>query len=668
MPNVLALVDALYWHASRSRPLLWWMGFLVWLAVGVRLTLTTGLTARGVLDDVAFACAWAVPFVLLEALPRAGRVVVQGALALGTAAAVLADTLHYRFFHAFVNFESILLAREMTAAATSVRDLVTAVVVAWGIVVPIALMSCALVASGGYRSRRTSWASVVLIALATFAWAGRRVTGEATLAPAHTNPLLLVARQAFLGASFDTMGSDEEVLADARRDIGAVFNAPPEREYLRGTSERHPLLRLPTSRVPREERARPNVVLLLMESVREYEARASDAGASEIMPSLSRLAERGLTALHHYAIGHQTVRGEGPILCGIVDHFGGAPIYVRYPSVRIKCLPEILRDDGYATHWISSFSRDYFNKQSFLSQHGVERFHDMREVKRGSGRPWVGWGPADEDLMAYATRILSRSKEPFFAEVMTVSNHHPFDHRYPISPPREAGDVRHAKLYRDYLRGVHYTDHSIGAFFELAKDEPWFENTIFVITGDHGTPAAPHELDDENNPTAPIELFYRSPLVVLGPGIEPRKLDVVSSHVDIAPTVLDLLGLTAPNSFAGVSLLADIAPEDRFALFTSEDRWHIRQGNRYCYAIGRGCLDDGFPRCPGDMGELPAGHACFQTERDLLDFADDTLGPALEVFGGEAAHRMLWRGDRIVRLTRMLLQQDSVYPYREPSD
>lgn len=648
------------WYLRRHGPLLGWLTFLVWLAWGVRATLTTEITMGSVLDDLGFVLLAAVLFASAEQLDRVARIATQSGLALLLLVAVLIDTLHFRFFGSYVSAEDVFIAGEMGAAAGSILDLLTPWVVVCGVLVPLALIGLAIRATARFRRRRPGWGLLGLVAAGGGALLLHSAVVGGLATAAYNNPVMLFGRQLAFGSVSGESLSDDEQWERVREHADEAYNWPDPEEWMLGEDPEHPLLKIPAQASAPERRH--NVVVLLMESVRAYETREG-LGSDSVTPNVDRLMDEGLSTTDYYHVGHQTVRGEGAVLCSTFTHFGGAPIYVRFAGVRMKCLPEILRDHGYDTYWISSFRSDYFNKQEFLSRHGVDRFHDMSDFRGELTRPRIGWGPADEDLAQYAVDVLGRSERPFFASIMTLSNHHPFDHPYPIPDPPAASDPRHDRLYRNYLRGVHYTDHGVGRFFELAREQDWFDDTIFVVTGDHGTMSFPGWLDRDRHPAQEIELFYRGVLAITGPGVPKRRLPMVSSQVDVAPTVLDLLGIRAPNSFMGVSLLGDTPPAERFAVFASATEWNIRQADRYCYAVGTNCLDEGYPSCPAGISRTAAAHACFATDHDLLRVEDARVGPSLRLLPDTEAASLSTRGERVTRFTNFLLEQDAIYPY-----
>jgi arylsulfatase A-like enzyme len=245
---------------------------------------------------------------------------------------------------------------------------------------------------------------------------------------------------------------------------------------------------------------------------------------------------------------------------------------------------------------------------------------------------------------------------------MTLSNHHPFNYAYSATPPAHSIDLSEPEIYRNFLRGSYYTDHAVGQLFKKAARRPWFEQTIFVIASDHGIRVHPRALNKRTNPAQEKEIFYRSPLLILGPNIQPRRLDIVASQIDVAPTLLDLLNIQATHSFMGTSLLADVPAQKRFAIMSASNDWNIRIGNRYCYATNRPCLQDGFPACPDAFEPTPRQHACFQTDKDLLKLGDPQVGPSMQLLSDDQTQELTLHGDRLVRFTRFLYQNDAVFP------
>jgi phosphoglycerol transferase MdoB-like AlkP superfamily enzyme len=341
-----------------------------------------------------------------------------------------------------------------------------------------------------------------------------------------------------------------------------------------------------------------------------------------------------------------------------------APVYIRHPDLDIRCLPEILRERGYSRHWISAYRSSYANKERFLKGHGVERVHDAQSMNpRRARHPKVGWGMGDVDMFEQALEKIGRFREPFFVEIMTLSNHHPFDHDYDIDFPEALGAVPGDSHYRNYLRGMHYTDRAVGGFIEAAREMPWFSRTLFVIVGDHAVRAyPPARTGDSLGPVLETEVYFRERLILYGPGwLAPAIHPAVGSQIDVAPTLLELLDIRADNSFMGVSLFADLPADRRFALMNIGHVWNMRIGDHYCYSVGYSCFERVFPRCPEGVVPSSEGHTCFAATGDLLLHPDlagvgdpnpFTSLDALERF------RILDRAERIMELNRVLIEHD----------
>ena len=380
-------------------------------------------------------------------------------------------------------------------------------------------------------------------------------------------------------------------------------------KYERKTDADPPFASEPVGGAKAPER-KLNIVFILMESV--VAAASGSYGADpSFTPNFDVLAADGLLAANFYANGSQTVRGELASLCSYYPNYRGGPIYTRYHKTKMTCLPEILKGFGYETMWISSYKKSYSKKGRFLRRHGVKKIYDLAAMPPGYKK--IGWGPSDEDLFESAAARLGEAAEPFFAEIMTLSNHHPFSWPYPSNAHAPKGGF--GAEYENYMRGNYYTDYAIGRFFERVRESEWFSRTIFVITGDHGI----WLFDEDKGPVEKQEAYFRVPFLIYAPGIvEPRVFEDVASQVDIAPTLLDLIGASASNTFVGRSLLAD-SDEPRFALMLHDRQWNIRRGNEYCYEVGEQCFYEHIPWCPKGYKKDPNQPvSCFVFNGDLL--------------------------------------------------
>lgn len=388
-----------------------------------------------------------------------------------------------------------------------------------------------------------------------------------------------------------------------------------------------PYLRVPTSPVrslPSSERW--NVIYLQLETFRGV-----DMGflrphlRPSPTPALDRLSRspRVATWTRALSFGMPSINGLFATHCSI------APPSQRYITTFTKthllCLPELLRARGYRTEMFNGGDTDWDDSSPWIRRwyDRLWRFPEARQRDRAIFR-----------AAAVRIRQLGRSDRPFFAAVVSVSNHTPFRSKEP------ALDIAgHDTLAARILNTTHYTDDVVGEFIAGLRDEPWFDRTLIVITGDHGYNVGEHDTNPGRH-----DLFRESvwvPLIIAGahPRLPAGAQEVPASLLDVAPTLADLLGLRVANPWQGHSLLAvNTSGETYFgfrdSLFAETPRWSA-------------------VRDPNDGRTL-----LYRSPQDWLQ-RDDLAGrhPAL-------ARRLLAHADRTRRLNDYLLHNDLVW--RDP--
>lgn len=429
--------------------------------------------------------------------------------------------------------------------------------------------------------------------------------------------------------------------------------------YRTSLDPKYPLIKVPDPCVPFDAlldidpNRRPNIVLVVLESIRAYEMGAYGSRPS-YTPNLDAIASDGLIVKNFYATGYQTVRGEFALLASLHDIYCGASVYVLRPNIQIQTLPMILKDHGYSTTWVHSLKRTFHNANAFLAPHGIDQMYDRTGMPHFSK---VNFGPSDEDLFDYALQIMDQQRQPFFIEILTLSNHYPFDGPYSTAdqtPPIEDPDP----IYRNFCKGTFYADYAIGRFMEKVRSKPYFDQTLFIFTSDHGVWVFP-----KGKPLHTIqrqEIFSRIPLIFYGPAyIRPGVLDVVGSQLDVAPTILHMLGIRQRNAFTGNSLLEDVPKESRFALTLHTYGWNLRVGDMRIYNVGEEFQRSFTTHAPGRLRRAKASsYTMVQTTADLLF---DPLPVKQDPFGPPVTSDWVRRvREHLVALNNLKLQ-DRVY-------
>ncbi len=302
-----------------------------------------------------------------------------------------------------------------------------------------------------------------------------------------------------------------------------------------------PYWRVPTGPPPAPERW--NVIYLQLETFRGLEMGALNPGSGRsATPFLDSLATGPDAALWTRAtsFGMPSINGLFASHCSIMSP--SRRYITSFTGVRFLCLPALLRERGYRAEMYNGGDTDWDNSSPFIARwyDRLVRFPEARGADRIIFR-----------AAAREIRRLGRSGRPFFATIVSVSNHAHFRTREPALDI--AGQATPAQRIRNT---THYMDDVVRELVESLRAEPWFARTLIVITGDHGYNAGEHGL-----PAGRQDLYRESvwvPLIIAGahPRLPRGRHDTPASLLDIAPTIADLLGLRIANPWQGHSLLA----------------------------------------------------------------------------------------------------------------
>lgn len=317
--------------------------------------------------------------------------------------------------------------------------------------------------------------------------------------------------------------------------------------------------RLAEGRLDRSFPARPdglgrlNVVLITSESFGAEFSRLHGSDR-DWTPEFDALARQGIWFSRAYASGTRTVRGLEAISASIPP-IPTVSILRRPGFEHVATLGEVLQANGYHTTFMYGGYGYFDNMNAFFAANGYEVID--RTGLTDTPRFENVWGIADEDLfdgvIAHADR-LARTGQPFFIHVMTTSNHKPFTFRAGL----ESLGVKREGGGRE--SGVRYADYAQGRFMRQAAKRPWFDDTVFIIVADHG--ARVYGRDE-----IPIR-SYEIPLLFYSPRhLAPREVDTLTSQIDIAPTLLGLLGLPYTAPWFGRDILHD-GQSARLAFFS----------------------------------------------------------------------------------------------------
>ncbi len=417
------------------------------------------------------------------------------------------------------------------------------------------------------------WRPMIAIVVIAITLAGARSTlGHRPLNPAmvsfSTDPLVnsLVLNSSYsLFFAIKQMGSEE--------DASKMYGNLPEQEIIatiRRESGRAPSIFKDTN-IPSLSfnqatfQGKPkNLVIILEESLG---ARfVGNLGGLPLTPNIDALATQGWNFENLYATGTRSVRGIEAVITGFTPTPARSVVKLGKSQNGFFTLAELLKNQGYTTQFIYGGESHFDNMRSFFLGNGFSDIVDQNDYKN----PFFegSWGVSDEDLMAKAHsefEQLTREGKPFFSLVFSSSNHDPFEF-----PDNKIELYEQPKQTRN--NAAKYADHAVGEFFKSAKQSNYWKDTLFLVVADHDSRVGGADL-------VPISRF-RIPGIILGEGIPAKQDKRVVSQIDLAPTLLSLMGISASYPMLGQDLSQ---VEDNWqgrALMQYEKNFALMQGRK----------------------------------------------------------------------------------------
>ena len=319
---------------------------------------------------------------------------------------------------------------------------------------------------------------------------------------------------------------------------------------------------------------KPNIVVFIVESyAREYlgafNKRYNIPNYKSYTPFLDSLAQHSLIFDNAFANGRKSIHGMSSVLGGIPS-FEVAFTSSSYSNQKIQSLVSCLNDYGYDTSFFHGAANGSMGFLGFGNILGLDHYYGKTEFNNDDESDGI-WGIWDEPFLQYTAKVLDTKKEPFFASVFTLSSHDPF-----IAPAKYKNKFPKGNLKMHKVVG--YTDYAFKQFFNYAKKQAWFNNTIFVLTADHTNQKYYSKYKKGINRSAVPILFYK-------PDNSLTKRDTtLAQQIDIYPTLLDMTGYKKPFRSWGRSLIDSTSVP--FAIAHTGNVFHFMKGNYTCVFNG----------------------------------------------------------------------------------
>ncbi|WP_117884598.1 LTA synthase family protein [Aureibaculum luteum] len=374
----------------------------------------------------------------------------------------------------------------------------------------------------------------------------------------------------------------------------------------------------PVKQYKNNPKTSPNIVVFIVESYgREYwQAFNKDtkiANFKSYTPFLDSLADHSLIFTNAFANGRKSIHGMSSVIAGIPS-FEHAFTSSPYANQKIESLVSTLKERNYDTSFFHGAPNGSMGFLGFGNILGFDHYYGMTEYANDEDDDGF-WGIWDEEFMQFTKDVLDTKKEPFFASLFTLTSHEPFLPPVKYKDKFPKGDIPMHQV-------VGYTDYAFKKFFEAAKKEPWFKNTIFILTADHTNQSF---YKDEyykiiNRGAVPILIYKPDSTFV---GVDTK----LAQQIDIYPTVLDAIGYDKPFRSWGRSLISEPQIEP-YAMNYNGTQYQLQRGNLICTFDGekatgffskndKGLVDNLIENRTPEMDEIE--EACKAFMKDYFD-------------------------------------------------
>ncbi len=321
--------------------------------------------------------------------------------------------------------------------------------------------------------------------------------------------------------------------------------------------------------LPAVKKKRYNVILYFFEST-SWRCYDLEYGGKPVLPVMRQLAKNGLLLKSHYSTYPLSAHTLYSVLSSRYSMYGMSMIFHEYHDVDVHTLPEVLSENGYATCFIHTGDLLYASRNKFLADRNIDAFMLYDDlVKDGGYRENVGWGADERSMIGPAVEWIKAQSTPYLLMMAPVNPHHPyatpedFDR---LTDPDEEGIRESEKNWRNYLNSLHYADAAMGLLVDALEREGLMRDTLFVMVTDHGESFYQHP-GNYNHPLFIYEENVHVPALFYGRDLFPvgMEMESVTRHVDIMPSILDLVGVRDAYRRDGESLFS--LSKEKMAVF-----------------------------------------------------------------------------------------------------
>jgi arylsulfatase A-like enzyme len=317
----------------------------------------------------------------------------------------------------------------------------------------------------------------------------------------------------------------------------------------------NPIISIKSDQAP----VRKNVVIIILESFG-----SENVGRGQT-PFLDSLITKSCYFKNGFANGKVSIDAVPSIISSIPSLMNNSFISSSFALNKVHSLPKIFKEQGYGTSFFHGAFNGSQNFDEYAKVAGFDEYYGKNEYV-GKESFDGKWGIFDEDFLQFYANKLSTFKKPFFSSVFTISSHVPYviPEKYKNKFPKGTTDIHESVAYADY---------SLRKFFETAKKQDWYKNTLFVLSADHTSSSGDNEIDKTNIGKFRIPILFFDPSNPELAGVNEKNFQ----QIDIMPSILDYLHIKTDMVSFGKSYKS----KENFVVYYLQGTYHYIQDDYY---------------------------------------------------------------------------------------
>lgn len=380
-----------------------------------------------------------------------------------------------------------------------------------------------------------------------------------------------------------------------------------------------------TKQYPHAAFKNKNVVVIIVESLSKEFTRLGPG--KSYMPFLDSLMGHAYVCTQAYANALHSAEGIPAVIAGLPSLMDEPISTSIYSTEHITSLPNVLKAKGYSSAFYHGGTNGTMSFDVFCADAGFDKYFGRTEYHNEEDYDG-NWGIWDEPFLQYFADGIGKMQPPFFATVFTLSSHPPY------KLPAQYEQVIPADSFPMH-RSIAYTDMALRRFFEKAAHEPWYNNTLFVITADHCSPVAANKYYESNMGSYAIPIIYYAP----GDTTLRGANNELTQQIDILPSVLNYLGYAEPFFAFGNSIFDK--GTKRFTVNYISGSYQMVRNNYLLQSVYTQ---------PKALYAFPLDSLCrnnlVDIKKDEANQELDYLKAFIQVYHSSVIHNKLWLGTK----------------------